>query len=328
MRRSTFGVATRRLPVLDDLSAGDDLLRWASEAEAGSWDKLRDTAAYLIAIREARRRPWQMVSRLSALGHLDIDWDAGRWSVARPCLALSPGMGMCAFAAGWRAGSWLRQVETISEPGYMTVHPVAQGTAPHAVFFKADDIDGLRSAAESTNARFVIDPAAQLAELVEVTQISETTLASAPIVDEELQYFDADTISWVPTQSRDEEGLYSFDLHGRRDFRLHVDSDWHKVDRATGQLHELQGRDDVAIWHPQSRDYMTARALVLPFDVSLPAVAERAAVASSGLLPVIQRGKKIYRNVARSTAVRICEKVGLGLGFDSMPAKITNNGVK
>jgi hypothetical protein len=314
--------------MFDDASAGDDLLRWASEAEAGTWDKLRDTAAYLIAIREVGRRPWQMASRLSALGHMDIDWHAGRWSVAQPCLALSPGMGLCAFAAGWRAGSWLRRVESIEEPGHMTVRSVDQGTAPHAIFFKADDVESLRDAAASLNARFVIDPAAQLAELVEVVELSDKTLASAPIVDEELRYFDADAISWAPIAARDEDGLYSFDLHGRRDFRLKVGGDWHKVDRATGQLHELRNRNDVAIWHPQSPDYLTARALVLPFDVSLPAVAERAAVASSGLLPVIQGGKKIYRNVARSTAVRICEKVGLGLGFDSEPAKINNSGVK
>ena len=313
--------------MLDSPSAGDDLLRWASEAEAGSWDTLRDTSAYLIAIREANRRPWQMVSRLSSLGHLDIDWAGGRWSVARPCLALSPGLGMCAFAAGWRSGAWLNRIETLTKSHSIAVFPVAQGTAPHAIYFKSDDLDSLRSAAEAMNARFVVDPAAQLAELVEPTRVSAGTLASAPIVDEELEYFDADAISWVPATSRDEQGLYSFDLYGRRDFRLHVDGDWHKVDRATGQLHELRGRTDVAIWHPQSSDYMTARALVLPVDVSLPAVAERAAVASSGLLPVIQGGKKIYRNVARSTAVRICERVGLGLGFDSDPALITNSGV-
>ena len=56
-----------------EASAGDELLRWASEAGAGSWEKLRDACAYLSQKYNLRRRPWTLANNLSALGHIDIN---------------------------------------------------------------------------------------------------------------------------------------------------------------------------------------------------------------------------------------------------------------
>jgi len=299
--------------MFSQFSEGDHLLRWASEVEAANWSKFRDTAGYVASAHQIRQQPWVFAHRMSSLGHIDVDWSQSVWSVAPPVLSVSEGMGLVSLLTGWRPGSLTLRLRRWNEEGVMKVRYIRQRRDPTAVFIVHPTLDHLRHAAAQIGAKVSFRPSSQLVDLIELQQLDASTMASAPMSDEDLQYFEPTDLRWNETPHRDSEGLYSFDLYGRREFRLLKDGVWHKVDRATGQLSVLAGRGDIVSWHPQSPDCSTPRALTIPKGLSLPVVAERAAVAACGLLPAVVGDRMAYRNVSRDDAARLCGGVGLEL---------------
>ncbi len=299
--------------MFDRFSEGDHLLRWASEIEAGTWSKFRDTAGYVASAHQIRQQPWVFAHRMSSLGHIDVDWSQSVWSVAPPVLSVSEGTGLVSLLAGWRPSTLTRRLVRWNEEGVMKVRHIRQRHDPTAVFIAHPTLDHLWDAATQIGAKVSFRPSSQLVDLIELQQLDASTMASPPMADEDLQYFEPTNFRWREAPHRDSEGLYSFDLYGRREFRLLQDGAWHKVDRATGQLTVLAGRDDVVSWHPQSPDCSTPRVLTIPRGLSLPAVAERAAVAACGLLPAVVGDRVAYRNVSRDDAARLCDGIGLEL---------------
>src|SRR5688572_20822077 len=83
----------------------DLFLHWLSERAAGTWDAAREGAAWLFAEVAPTDRPWMIAERLSDLGHLDLDWAAGRWSVPPPVINYLPPRSMLAVFCGSRTES-------------------------------------------------------------------------------------------------------------------------------------------------------------------------------------------------------------------------------
>lgn len=305
-------------------SVGDDVLRWASENGAGRWRDLSEAIANASAGRRRRGiRSWILASELSDLGHIDIDWDQGSWSVAPPVLALSPGMGFCAYLAGWRNSALCERFDQATDDLATFPFPVLQDDAPGALFVKCSSIGAIEDLADRMGVALVLDPCAQLSELVSLP--SHARLPGAPPPPgEALARFAPATLAWTETDEAEQAGLYRFELHGRRVFRLHEDDDWFIVDRAVGQLRVLAGRDDVVCWHPPSADGRMPRALTVARDVSLPSVAARAAVAASGLLPKKSDQRRAFLNVSRPVAARIADRLGLTLSVARDPIQMEN----
>ncbi len=294
-------------------SIGEDLLRWASERGSGSWSSFRDAAAYCIAARHMKVKSWMLAADLSALGHLDIDYERGLWSVSPPCLALSPGMGLCAYLAGWRTSFLIRRFDEASDDLDLFPFTVPQLNTAPAVFVKAANVDALQATAERLGAQLVIDPSAQLAEAVTVA--TPSIFASPPPLDGDLEFFDPERLAWNSVDDREKEGLYRFELHGRQAFRLRQRGDWFITDRSHGQAILLQGRDDVLVWQRGTGDFRQPRTVRIPTSISLPVVAERALVSASGLLPKIVKRQRIYVNVSRETADRVSKNLRWQLGI-------------
>ncbi len=300
-------------------SPGDDVLRWISEVGAGSWVQLRDAIAFSTAVRRvAVVRPWQMASDLSALGHVDIDWDCGRWSIAPPCLVLAPEMGLCAYLAGWRTKSLLERFDEAADTLDTLPFDVEQGSAPRARFVKCASVEALERVAAHLEIPVVYDPSSQLAEATSVH--TGRALAAPPPPDEDLDLFDSTNVEWVRVDLPEGPGLYRYELHGRRVFRLLAD-DWYAVDRAAGQLAILHGRRDVLRWHPSDRENTTPRCASVRRDVSLPALAERALVSSSGLLPRRSGEARTYLNVDPTVADTLGRQLGVETSFEEKPVK-------
>ena len=297
---------TERSPI------GEDLLRWASERGSGSWAAFRDAAAYCIAARHMKAKPWMLASDLSALGHLDIDYERGLWSVSPPCLALSPGMGMCAYLAGWRTSFLKRRFDAAADDLDLFPFLVPQRNTAPAVYVKAANFDALQATAERLGAQLVINPSAQLADAVNVETPSK--LASPPPVDGDLEHFSLDALDWERVHNRESDGLYRFEMHGRQAFRLRREGDWFITDRSQGQAILLRGRDDVLVWQRGTSDLRRPRTVRIPTSISLPIIAERALVSASGLLPKIEKGQRVYVNVSRETADRVSRNLHLQLG--------------
>ena len=63
-----------------------------------------------LATRPPRRKPSWTVHLLTTLGHLEMDWLNGRWSVTQPCLVNLPSAGATAVLVGSRPSSLVQRL--------------------------------------------------------------------------------------------------------------------------------------------------------------------------------------------------------------------------
>ena len=291
-------------------SPGDDVLRWTSECGSGTWRTLSETCAHALQVKGMERpRPWQLAADLASLGHIDIDWSEGRWSALPPALVLPRDMGLCAYLVGWRPTGLLRRFDAFDDVSFFPFR-VQQEYAPAAVFAKCGTVETAEAVATSLDIPILFDPALSLATLISLGDYHRRPAAPPP-ADEDVDRFNEERILWAPAPTTFGPGLHRYELHGRKTFRLYLDDDWFEVDRAVGQLAVLRGRDDVIRHYPASDDYKVPPAMTVHRDVSLPPLAERAAVAASGLLPRRNKSLRIYRNVSSQLAFAIGDALGL-----------------
>ncbi len=302
------------------MSAGDDLLLWASETGSGPWAHLRDTAAYLSRVHDTTDRPWYLAVPLSDLGHIDISWTEQRWSVSPPALVLPRGSGLCAYLAGSRPRRMIERFDLAADAQDVYPFEIEQGRAPTALFAKCATVASVEAVAQRLEVPLLFDPSLALAESLIGLALRELEAAAPPPVEDTLELFDPETCHWQPVDNRDRDGLYRTDLYGRSIHRLRRGGNWYKVDQATGQLLVLSGRADLIGWYPPSADWTTPSVLQVPHWLALPEVAERAAVAASGLLPLRTRGKRLYRNVTRMVATTMAERLGIRLSVAATPS--------
>jgi hypothetical protein len=293
------------------MSPGDDLLMWASETGSGPWGQLRDTAAYVARVHDTGDRPWYLAAPLSDLGHLDLSWPTERWSVAAPALVMARGCGLCVYLVGARPRRMLERFEEAADAQDVYPFDIRQGKAPSALFAKCASVDSAQAVADRLRIPLLFDPSAALAERVPSIDPSRLELAAPVPVEDTLAWFDPESYQWLGVTDRQEPGLYRTDLYGRNIFRLHRHDQWYKVDQATGQLMVLSDRSDLLCWSRPSLDWATPSLLEVPSWLALPQLVDRALVAASGLLPIRQRGKRLYRNVSRVVATILADRLGL-----------------
>lgn len=286
-------------------SIGDDLLRWASEAGSGRWERFRDVCSYLTYKHQRDRRPWIIASELSQLGHLDIDWKGRSWSIAPPTLNLVPGLGLCLVLSGSRPHYVDERFQSATDS--MDVYPfeIQQGDAPRAKFAKCASVEIAQQVAKKLGCELVVNPARQLLSVLPSIDTIQHQRASEPALDE-AEYFDVETLRWNQAHNG-KPGLYRLDLHGRKAHRqMDQDGNWWIVDLPVGQFLELRKVEMATLqWLPargKQPSYLRVRR-----ELSLPLVAERAAVISSGLVPSLDGDWRIYPNVPRDIAQQLSE---------------------
>lgn len=286
-------------------TAGDELLRWASEAGSGSWERLRDACAYVAQKHSLIRRPWTLASDLAALGHLDVDWKTRAWSIAPPALNLVPGLGLCIVLTGSRPHYLDRRFEEATNDQDVYPFDVEQPPLPAARYAKCASVDVARRVAEGLGATLVIDPAAGLVDALVPVDEEPVEAAPEPSLEDALR-FDAATLEWDAAHQR-RPGLYRIDLHGRPAHRrLDEFGSWWATDLPAGQFLALRSRTDPVLrWATGSAS--KPPSFEVRQEVSLPVIVERAATVSSGLAPERSGGWRRYPNVPRLLANRIGE---------------------
>jgi hypothetical protein len=322
-------------PATDSL--GDELLRWASEQGSGTRESLLEATAHLAEKHQLRTGlATTFADQLSSLGHLDIDWDNGRWSVAPPTLNLIPGLGLLAVLTGARTYHLKKEFERASalrteffeleltQPNLFGGNGAPVG--PRAIFVKCASTSDAEGLAARAHLELAIDPAASLA--IRMPSLDEARGSrAAPAVRDRAQWFDPTVRQWDDMPDDCPSGLYQQDLHARPDYLWH-DHDqgdaWWRIGLAEGQFKAIQGsavvrwtrgspnngvasRFEVQLGPPQSG--------VLPtFGHHLPTLAERALTVSDGFLPVIYEAQgerwKRYKNVSEDVARTIANKLG------------------
>jgi hypothetical protein len=301
-----------------DLNVGDVLLRWLSERERGTWNELRDGASGLLATVGSNEPALLLALRMSALGHLDLDWRTRTWSVAPPVLVIGRHMGLCAYIAGWRTAFMQDRFAEVCDDLDCYTFNVTQDGAPTAMFAKVRDVGVAEHIASRLAVRLVWDAASQLASVVRLPALVDLPAGAGPMVDDELRRFNIATGLFDPISRADDDGLYQFPRYGSTEYRLATAGDWRIVNRAEGLAHVLRGRQILG-WSKASPDGRTARAMTVPRWFTLPTIAERAAVAATGLLPIDLGSRRAYRNVGREVATTIATALGLGLEIKDRP---------
>jgi hypothetical protein len=296
---------------------GTQLLRWVSERGSGSWTELSGVISHLRTARHGefrqrnldpvKFRPSQIAAYLAALGHIDIDWRQGRWSVARPTMNVIPGLGLCVVLTGSRTAELEKRLEKAAD--ILDVYPfsVDQFPMPAASFLKCSSLETAKEVAKRFEADLIFNPSRTLVNCMCRIDELPLELVPEPRHEDAKMYTPAGRYDWSDaTQFVD--GLYRIDLSGRVQFRLRRSNGdevkWYDIERATGQLLILNSLGRKVVRHTVTTE-VGHGVFAVEERVSLPIGVERALTLCSGSTAVVSRGERQYDNVPRELAQQI-----------------------
>lgn len=298
---------------------GGQLLRWVSEQGSGKWPALSAVISYLrtscqsqfrrLGHDPAHYRPSEVAASLAALGHIDIDWTRGEWSVAKPTMNVVPGLGLCVVMTGSRTTLLEQRLKEASNTPKVYPFEVPQFPMPSASFLKCSNIETVKEVAKRFHADIVFDPSSSLVN--RMCRLDELPLARVgePRLEDAMKYTPGETYEWTYAKSFD-DGLFRIDHTGRVVFRRRVtiggEVHWFEVDRATGQLLELH-RMGISIMRFTRTAADGSGALSVARGVSLPIGVERALTLCSGVIAEHHGQDRIYFNVNEGLADRVMD---------------------
>jgi hypothetical protein len=290
------------------------LLQWASECGSGSWDQFRDTFRW--ALPDARTGgAFTCMRRLTTLGHLEIDWDAGEWAAAPTVVTLIPSAGGHGLLTGARTAALRAQLsDEMDELPHVFPFFREQEDAPDVCFVACDSEDDLIALAAELDVPFEHSVADRLASLLPSLDAMLAERLSTPgVPDLGVDRFDVLADRWRPVETDSAPGLYRYEHRGRRELRWIEDERRpYRVDFALGAYCELRRLSAYDILHwvrvgPNG-------TLSVPLKAPLPVLHARAATMCSGLGPQRHASVLRYENVPRETALAIASTLEQELG--------------
>jgi hypothetical protein len=290
----------------------DLLLEWASERGTGSWQQLRDAHEWLSAAA-TDGGPWRPTAgfaarSLTTLGHIEVDWENGRWAAAPPLLTILPSAGGHALLTGARTRALVdRLADATDDPClYMVQSP--QRFAPSAILIACEDETNIERLAERLQIDYEFSVSDRFSELLPELD-SYLALASAPRAPRGygVARLELTTLEWVDAEHDRAVGLYRYDAYGRPTYRLVAGQDeTYKVDLAIGAWVALSRWGENRLRYSEEDVNGT---LAVPVATPLPTLHARAAALCSGLAPGRIGNTLWYRNVPRRVAERIARSL-------------------
>ncbi|MGW0651368.1 hypothetical protein ACWD4T_21565 [Streptomyces umbrinus] len=276
---------------------GGVLLRWLSERNNGKASALREgirstAQAHRIALSEYA--DWDWMRTTSALGFLDLDLRADRWSAAPLVLTHLPHSDGLSLIAGARtaavndhlqraADDWLELLAVPAEPRDGAV------PLPDTLLVQYDDPELLPETAKQIGARFVPCAALQLGELLPRTAVGPEAAPPGGAGLSSLERYDIGKQRFVPVDGHREDGLYRWrGADNTRLVRLRQRGVFYATERETGVYLELarHGRNAVR-WRAEPPPGRSACGrLFVDRSAPLPPLHQRAAVLCTGLPPI------------------------------------------
>jgi hypothetical protein len=290
----------------------DLLLEWASERGSGSWEQFRRAHEWLFPAqtRPAWMTPGFTSRMLATLGHLEIDWQARRWSAAPPVLTLLPSAGAHALLTGGRTRALTDTLEAALEEhqDLYGLPPHPQELAPSAVMIACEDETHGEQLAAELGIRYEYSVSERLSEMLPALDDYLALTTSTPAAKGYgVASFNVQSLSWEDAESDARPGLYRYDVYGAPVFRL-VDRDdrFYDVDLPVGVYAALSR------WGANQLHYLCESVngtLIVPLGAPLPTLQARAAALCSGIAPA-RRGRTLaYRNVPQLIAERIARSL-------------------
>jgi hypothetical protein len=315
---------------------GEILLRWLSESRGGRASALRagvrnQAQAWGLELKEYA--DWDWMRKAAALGFIDVDLRADRWSVAPPVLTRLPHADGLALLTGARTAQISTRVEEAAQEWMELItvpHRPEAGEAPlpDTLLFQYEDPRTLQEAAELLGARYVPCAARQLTELLPQAALGPESAPPGGSTADTLERYELRRQRFVPVERDDEDGLYRWrGADYARLTRVRRNNVFYAVERETGIYLELaRHRTGAMRWRPEgNKGRAGVGRLLVDRYAPLPALHERAAVLCSGFPPVVgkQAQTRAYDNVPRAHAEAIAASLQQNLEIMPRPVAAT-----
>jgi hypothetical protein len=292
-------------------------LEWLSERGSGRWSLFVAAHDWLFnagrSQSEGIKATWT-ARTLSDLGHIEIDWQAQRWSVTPSILTVLPTAGARSLLTGGRTRTLMRRLdeetsESVTDNIVFARHHQDEG--PDAIFLVSRDETDVENLASRLGIYYDYSAADSLSialpSLDSYLAVSEATPAPTGY---EVQRFDATSLRWATASGDVAPGLYAYEVYGPARQRFITQAGVsHEVERAIGIYAELR-RTSTQVLNWTSEDINGA--LIVPGQASLPTLHARVATACSGLAATFSKATSArrYVNVPLITAERIAASLG------------------
>lgn len=306
---------------------GDLLLTWMSETGSGTIAEFNTRALWLartedLTVSDNVGGKW--LRDIAALGHCEVDWKHGRWSVAPPVITRLPLADGLAVLVGARRPRLIRAIENAELYVERARRPSRERTlpAPATILIPYQQAKDLEDAAGGIGVNYVGCAAVGIARKL---QPSPPLANSAPPAYDSLfeRLVGFSPQRWKATSPRDlapPDGLYREQIHGRWRYTLRREGRWHAVELSLGIFAELARRGDTVIhWQPDNDNYSRTGTVIIDRSVPLPPLHSRVLVLCSGFIPRSDSTAKteLHDNVPREVAELVASSLGQTLQISS-----------
>lgn len=306
---------------------GDLLLTWISESGSGTIADFRARAAWLTRTENLdlpERAGGRWLRDVASLGHCEVDWKHGTWSVAPPVVTRLPLADGLAVLAGARRP---RLIRALDDSGIYAEHARRPGSErdippPSTIIIPYERARDLEEAAAAIGAAYSGCAAAGIATMLPPT--APTIPTAPPAYDsqfEQLAGFSPQ--SWTAASPRDlalGDGLYREQINGRWQYLLRREGTWYAADLSAGVFAELARRGDTVIrWRPDSEHHTRTGTFIVDWGAPLPPLQARSLVLCSGFAPRFGSAAEtaLYDNVPREIATRVASSLGQTMQISS-----------
>lgn len=295
----------------------DLLLTWISEVGSGDIRDLRQRVAWAARSADRNPKPYETgrwLRDISALGHAEIDWHNGTWSVAPAVATLLPATGGTAVLAGSRRVGLVDRLEElvavhVEKPSRSHDGPLS---VPSAVFLQADTLADLNVSMTEAGVGYVGCAGRTIA--MSLRQIGLGAHAAPPARGEVAEHLlgREESVRFIPGLPPG-DGLCRITVYGRPSYLYRVNGSWYHTDHATGILLDRAGRGmNIMRFRPErTADGEELGTVFVDQGAPLPPLQARALVLCSGL-PTQFGGlarTAIYRNVPKSVALLVAKSI-------------------
>ncbi|MFJ9735991.1 hypothetical protein ACIRUL_32365 [Streptomyces sp. NPDC101171] len=303
-------------------SAGDLLMRWASELGGGKVADLRAGVLRTargrgLTLRDGADGRW--IRDMSALGHLDVDWRRGVWSAAPSVLTRLPFSDGLALITGRRTAALERAVDQAAEE-WAVVLPVTNETAagdipvPVSLLLQYDSPEELPGRAEALGCAYAPCAALQAFSLLPDLEPGPPAAPPAPGNAQTVEKYDPAKRCYVPADAYSEEGLYRWrGADWSRLVQIRRDGGFLSTEHEYGVYLELERtRTGTIRWQPETAvGRERVGTLFVDWGAPLPPLHARAAVLCTGLQPRFSSVAETvrYDNVPRAAAERLARSL-------------------
>lgn len=275
----------------------DHLLLWCSEVGDGRLTAFRDCFDWLASRHAGVTVSWAAaLANTSVLGHVEVDWDAGRWAVAPTSLVTMPNSGGLALLVGAQPRWLLRCLDQLPDDPDPALRrladdvvfqpAVAQANAPSARYVLVADEASARRLCARLGIHYAGWVADELATMLPplAKTLSERPGLSGPAGVEPRRMTGGGPQMWEPVEDDRADGTYEYKRYGPPRYVYRRRGRGFVADKRTAVYAELaRTRRWVLRYDPGRRE------LLAPARMQLPLPHARAAVLNSGLLPAPAR---------------------------------------